>query len=386
MQSIGVVACLLPVLLAAAETPPGGVWNELKDKREKLASFHQEFEVSQTTTSGHGQRAMNRRILIDAGGRLWREKSITGSGNEITFFDGDDIFSMEEGEDEFTKAKRHANDDDPVPSPYQMKNADWPKAVELERRPCGLAATDHVCVVLDLPLKSWIESVKGNDMTKNLGGSARMIIDTQTGLLISLRKVQTIDNGRGSYQVDTTYLLKRLGYGAPLDAALFKLPSTDMHEVKELARWNAAKIKKELAGNPAPDLTLTDIHGKAVKLSEAKGKTVLLDFWTTWCPPCREDAAALDKLYQKYGQQDLLIVGISVSEERATVEKFLSEHPHSFPVALTLENEMPRAYRIGTFPTYIVINRDGTLAAAVEGEKGFADLRKLLKKAGLEVD
>jgi thiol-disulfide isomerase/thioredoxin len=159
-----------------------------------------------------------------------------------------------------------------------------------------------------------------------------------------------------------------------------------MREVKELSRWNAARIKKELAGNPAPDLALTDIHGKPLKLSDAKGKTVLLDFWTTWCPPCRADSPALDKLYQKYGQQDLLIVGISVSEERATVEKFLSEYPHSFPVALTTENAMPRAYRIGAFPTYIVINRDGTVASAVEGEKGFADLRKLLKKAGLEVD
>jgi hypothetical protein len=81
-----------------------------------------------------------------------------------------------------------------------------------------------------------------------------------------------------------------------------------------------------------------------------------------------------------------MIVGISVNEDRAIVEKFLKEHPHSFPVALTTENEMPRAYQIGVFPTYVVINRDGTLASAVDGEKGFADLRKLLKKAGLEAE
>jgi thiol-disulfide isomerase/thioredoxin len=108
-----------------------------------------------------------------------------------------------------------------------------------------------------------------------------------------------------------------------------------------------------------------------VSLAAASGKTVLLDFWTTWCPPCRADAPALDKLYEKYGERDLMIVGISVSEERAIVEKFLTEHPHNFPVALTTENEMPRPYQIGLFPTYIVINPDGTLASAVEGEKGF---------------
>jgi hypothetical protein len=81
-----------------------------------------------------------------------------------------------------------------------------------------------------------------------------------------------------------------------------------------------------------------------------------------------------------------MIVGISVSEERPIVEKFLKEHPHSFPIILTTENEMPRPYQIGVFPTYIVIDRDGTLAAAVEGDQGFNDLRKLLKKAGLELE
>ena len=81
-----------------------------------------------------------------------------------------------------------------------------------------------------------------------------------------------------------------------------------------------------------------------------------------------------------------MIVGISVSEERAIVEKFLNEHPPSFPIVLTTENELPRPYRVGVFPTYIVIDRDGTIAAAVEGDQGFSDLRKLLKKAGLEVE
>jgi thiol-disulfide isomerase/thioredoxin len=164
-----------------------------------------------------------------------------------------------------------------------------------------------------------------------------------------------------------------MSYGKPADASLFKLPSDDMREVKELSRWNAGKIKKQLAGKPAPELTVTDIQGKPLMLSAFKGKTVLLDFWTTWCPPCRADAPALDKLYRKYGEQDLMIVGISVSEERPIVEKFLKEHPHSFPIVLTSENEMPRPYQIGVFPTYIVIDRDGTVAAAVEGDQGFSD-------------
>jgi thiol-disulfide isomerase/thioredoxin len=141
-----------------------------------------------------------------------------------------------------------------------------------------------------------------------------------------------------------------------------------------------------LGGNPAPELNAIDIQGRPVALSAYKGKTVLLDFWTTWCPPCRADGPALDKLYSKYGEKDFMIVGVSVSEDREIVEKFLKEHPHSYPVLLTSENEMPRPYQIGVFPTYIVIDRDGTIAAALEGDQGFGDLRRVLKKAGLETE
>jgi thiol-disulfide isomerase/thioredoxin len=73
---------------------------------------------------------------------------------------------------------------------------------------------------------------------------------------------------------------------------------------------------------PAPELAVTDLKGVLVTLSAFKGKTVVLDFWTTWCPPCRADGPALERLYKKYGEKELVIVGISVSEDRTVVEKF----------------------------------------------------------------
>ena len=81
-----------------------------------------------------------------------------------------------------------------------------------------------------------------------------------------------------------------------------------------------------------------------------------------------------------------MIVGISVSEERGVVENYLKSHPHSFPVVLTSENELPRPYQIGVFPTYMVIDPDGTLTTAVDGDQGFGELRKFLQKAGMEAE
>jgi thiol-disulfide isomerase/thioredoxin len=310
---------LFLALLAGAESPARNLWAELKAKREKLPSIHQEFEVSQTYRTASNSQSSKRQIVLDMSKGQWREKFSSGSGDYIRIFDGKDLFQMEEAGNEYLRPKRRSKEE-------------------------------------------------------------------ETGLLIASLTSEAIDNGRTTYQSDVTRVVRRLAYGSPPDMSLFRLPSTSLREVKELSRWNAAKIKKELAGKSAPELTVTDLRGEPVALSALKGRTVLLDFWTTWCPPCRADAPALDKLHRKYGDKELTIVGISVSEEREIVEKFLKEHPHSFPVVLTTENEMPRPYQVGVFPTYIVIDREGTVAAAVEGDKGFGDLLKLLKKAGIETD
>ena len=382
---------LLTVLLALgigcnakAATAAGGLWNELKTKRAMLPGAHQEFEVSRTYKLADGStQASTRQVVVDMERGKWREISISGSGKRIRIFDGTDILTMEEGGDEFMRAKRRAKNEDPAPPPYDT-DLEWLKASEIERRPCGIPGRGDLCAVLDVPVKLWTRNA-GSSMTRLRQGTGRLVLNVENGLILSIHTLEAIDTQRSGYQSETIYTLKRFSDGAAPDGSLFKLPAS-LREVKQLSPWNAARIKKQLGGNPAPEFTATDIGGKPVVLSAFKGRTVLLDFFTTWCPPCRADAPALDKLYRKYGSQDLMIVGVSVSEERAVVESFLKEHPHSFPVVLTTENEMPRPYEVGAFPTYIIIDRDGTVASAMEGDQGFSELRKLLRKAGLEVD
>jgi peroxiredoxin len=309
---------------------------------------------------------------------------VSGAGNYITIFDGKDLFQFEDGGEQYERLKRSPKESLPQPSPYSTTNLDFSKAVERDRRSCGLTNVDHECVTIDIPVKPWIH-VSGNKLIKALGGTTRVFLDTVTGLVISSRTMETIDDSRGGYQSDTLYLLKRMSYNGDADESLFRIPP-GVKEVKELSRWNADRMKKQLGGKAAPDLVLTDLQGETLKLSELKGKTVLLDFWTTWCPSCRADSRSLDQLYQKYHERNLAIIGVSVDEDRAVVQKFLSEHPHQYAIALTTENQIPRPYQIAVLPTYVIIDTEGNLAAATEGDKGFAELRKLLKKAGLETD
>jgi len=194
---------------------------------------------------------------------------------------------------------------------------------------------------------------------------------------------QEVQAPTGGYRQETRLTLKRMTFGKPALASLFTLPA-NFREVAEFTPWNAAKIQQQFAGKPAPAFVVKGLDGKAISLASFKGKIVLLDFWATWCPPCRADAPALEKLHQQH--QDLAIIGISVSEERATVEKFLREYPRGYPVALTTENELSRPYQAGPLPLYLVIDREGKLTAAVEGDQGMAQLRRLLKQAGLETE
>jgi thiol-disulfide isomerase/thioredoxin len=347
--------------------------------------LHQEFEVQQAFTTRTDTKSSKRQLILDIAGRQWREEFKDGAGDPVRIFDGRDLFSMDAGGSEYMRGKRKAKDPDPPPYVYDLRDADWSKAGETQRIPCGLKENDRSCLVLDVPLRESLQpTTKG--FSKVWNGKVHAVLDLETGMAMSVEFSKLIEPPRGiPYKSEATYVLKRMSYVAPADAALFKLPSDGMREVKELSRRNAHEIKRQLVGSPAPELCLTDLRGNHLDLTAFKGKIVLLDFWTTWCPPCRADAPALDKLYGKYGGEKLMIVGISVNEDRVIVEEYLKEHPHSFPVVLTTENDMPRPYQIGAFPTYIVIDANGTVQAVVAGDQGFGTIRNLLKKAGMEI-
>jgi len=379
------LALVLSVSTAVADNGAARVWGELKAKREALSAFHQEFEETETFSIAQNTRSFRRQTIIDASKRKWRQRSVSGSGDRIRIFDGNDVFVMDAGGDEYMRTKRKANDPDPEPVPYRS-DFDLNKAKVIGRFPCAFSNDNRTCVVIEAPVKPWVRTANAGQINRMLSGISRQAFDVETGLLVRSDTQEIIENGRSSSRSHVTFVLKKISYGTAIDESFFKLQESGLREVKEFTHWNAGRITKELVGKPAPELELNDIKGNQVSLSALKGKIVLLDFWTTWCPPCLADAPVLDRLYSKYARKNLMIVGISVDEDRETLEKFLEKHPHDFPVVLTTENEMPHLYQIGSFPTYIVIAPDGTVSSAFDGDKGFGELRKHLAKAGMEAD
>jgi peroxiredoxin len=113
----------------------------------------------------------------------------------------------------------------------------------------------------------------------------------------------------------------------------------------------------------APDFTLPTTDGQQVSLQQYRGKVVFLNFWATWCIPCREEMPALERLHQTYQTQDLAIISIDLKESADQVKVFFQKHSLSFPALLDQNGSVFRDYLVAGMPTTYLIGRDGTMLA-----------------------
>jgi len=129
---------------------------------------------------------------------------------------------------------------------------------------------------------------------------------------------------------------------------------------------------------PAPDFTLPSLSGSNVRLSELKGDVVLLNFWASWCGPCRLEMPLLNKLHNKYKGIGFTVIGVNVEESTAAAQDFLNENKVSFPILWDTQNKVSKQYNVQAMPTTVMIDRDGQVRYL---HKGFqAGDERLYKK------
>jgi thiol-disulfide isomerase/thioredoxin len=115
------------------------------------------------------------------------------------------------------------------------------------------------------------------------------------------------------------------------------------------------------AVKPAPAVQLRLADGTLVRVQDYKGRVILVDFWASWCPPCKTSFPALDALYQQYRQRGLEVFAVNVDERRKDADTFLAEHPHVMPVVFDAKGESAKAFAIQGMPSSVIIDRQGNI-------------------------
>ena len=126
------------------------------------------------------------------------------------------------------------------------------------------------------------------------------------------------------------------------------------------------------------DFTLEDLNGNKVTLSQLKGKKVYLNFWATWCPPCKEEMPDIEKLYQETKDSDLVILAVSVDTDKKTVEDFIAKNKYNFPVLLDVKGEVSQLYQVSGIPTSYFIDTDGILNGGTTGGIPFESMKEFV--------
>jgi peroxiredoxin len=144
-----------------------------------------------------------------------------------------------------------------------------------------------------------------------------------------------------------------------------------------------AKLEADDAKRQSADFTLTDLQGKAWRLQDLRGKVVLVNFWATWCPPCRKEMPDLDALYNKFKDHGFVVLAIS-DEESAKVAPFITAHKISYPVLLDPGRKVNDAFTVEGIPKSFVYDRSGKMVAQSIDMRTRNQFMGMLAQAGLQ--
>jgi thiol-disulfide isomerase/thioredoxin len=135
-------------------------------------------------------------------------------------------------------------------------------------------------------------------------------------------------------------------------------------------------------GLPAPEIQLAQLDGTPLRLSDLKGKAVLVNFWATWCGPCRVEMPMLQQAYERH-PDELVVLGVNAAEPEATVRKNIDELGITFNILLDPESQAVRDYHISGFPTTYLIDKEGMIKVEHIGQLSQAELDDYLNRVGL---
>ncbi|MBI4489803.1 MAG: TlpA family protein disulfide reductase, partial [Deltaproteobacteria bacterium] len=141
-----------------------------------------------------------------------------------------------------------------------------------------------------------------------------------------------------------------------------KAPTTTQGDL--LKSLNVERFEKKV---PAPDFTLKDLQGNRISLRDLRGKVIFLNFWATWCPPCRLEMPTMEELHKEFGSQGLVILAVNHREDAEDIKPFYKQHQLTFTTLLDEEGKVFDLYSAWSLPTTYLIDKKGKMVGKVVG-------------------
>ncbi|OMF80902.1 peroxiredoxin family protein [Paenibacillus glucanolyticus] len=136
-------------------------------------------------------------------------------------------------------------------------------------------------------------------------------------------------------------------------------------------------------GQAAPDFVLQNLQGEEVRLSDFQGKTVMVNFWATWCPPCRIEMPHMQKFFEDYNSKDVVIIGVNMTPSEKTldsVKSFVDEQQLTFPIVLDMDGSVTQTYQIIAYPSTVLIDSRGVIQEKFRGAINYEMMKEAVAR------
>jgi peroxiredoxin len=182
----------------------------------------------------------------------------------------------------------------------------------------------------------------------------------------------------------TIYPIARIN--EPLADSLWAFtPPPGARLVDDLRAQTAQRHQEpNLEGQKASDFTLTGLDGKSYTLSKLRGKVVMLDFWATWCGPCRIEMPHVQKLHSEFKTKGLVVFGVNYGETSTRVKPFIAKNAYDFTILMDSNQEVGGHYQVNGIPALFIIDKDGVIRSHFVGVRDEDQLRGALAAVGIK--
>jgi thiol-disulfide isomerase/thioredoxin len=238
--------------------------------------------------------------------------------------------------------------------------------------------TDRPCAVLEVRYRP------GFGGPTLPGVPRRFWIDRDRHLVLQHRTITRTasPDGQRSVEQSETFRYRTIALDGPPDASLFTFQAPP--GAKKVDQFGSgSRGVEDLSGQTATDFTLADLSGKKHSLKALRGKVVMLDFWASWCGPCRRQMPLVEKLGKELEPKGLVVYAVNQGESAETARRYLEKNRYGTTTLLDSKLEVGKQYKAVGIPTLVIIDRQGKIAAHYVGVRGEEVLREGLRKAGL---